>query len=140
MHLTLDQVSAFAALPLRSLRHESPNHIMHVLNTAGDVLSPRTLHPVFYGCYDWHSAVHGYWLLAHCARAFPDLPQAGSIHTLFAQHFTAARAQGRTVTPETFSERGLFFRADHFSLARRGVPALLFRLALRLLRVRSEQH
>ena len=37
----------------------------------------------------------------------------------------AARAQGRVVTPETFSERGLFFRADHFSVARRGVPSLL---------------
>jgi Protein of unknown function (DUF2891) len=93
MHLTLDQVSAFAALPLRSLRHEYPNHIMHVLNSGDDVLSPRALHPVFYGCYDWHSAVHGYWLLARCSRLYPTLPQQTEIAALFDEHFTAANMQ-----------------------------------------------
>jgi len=93
MHLTQEQVSAFAALPLRSLRHEYPNHIMHVLNGPQDVLSPRALHPVFYGCYDWHSAVHGYWLLARSARLYPALPQQAEIAALFDEHFTAANMQ-----------------------------------------------
>ncbi|HWX01163.1 DUF2891 domain-containing protein [Collimonas sp.] len=93
MHLTLDQASAFAALPLRSLRHEYPNHVMHVLNSADDIVSPRAMHPVFYGCYDWHSAVHGYWLLARCARLYPTLPQQAEITALFEEHFTAANMQ-----------------------------------------------
>ncbi|CAJ0713010.1 hypothetical protein LMG6871_00619 [Ralstonia edaphis] len=93
MQLTVDQASAFAALPLRSLRHEYPNHIMHVLNGPHDVMSPRAMHPVFYGCYDWHSAVHGYWLLARCARLYPSLPQQEAITVLFDEHFTADNMQ-----------------------------------------------
>lgn len=88
MTLTLEQAAIFAALPLRSLRHEYPNHIMHVLNGPQDVLSPRALHPVFYGCYDWHSAVHGFWLLARCAQDWPTLPQRAEIEALFDEHFT----------------------------------------------------
>ena len=64
MELTQDKADAFARIPLTYLRLEYPNHIMHLLNDDGDVLLPRELHPIFYGCFDWHSAVHGYWLLA----------------------------------------------------------------------------
>lgn len=96
MQLTVDQASAFAALPLRSLRHEYPNHIMHLLNGPQDVLSPRAMHPVFYGCYDWHSAVHGYWLLARCARLYPSLPQQDAITALFDEHFTVDNMQQET--------------------------------------------
>src|SRR5450830_1700565 len=88
--LTIEQAAAFAAMPLDALRREYPNHIMHVLNGAEDVLSPRALHPVFYGSYDWHSAVHGFWLLARCARLYPDLPSQEAIATLFDEHFTVA--------------------------------------------------
>ncbi len=94
MPLNRKQAEHFVSLPLAGLTREYPNHLMHLLNGPQDAQAPSALHPIFYGCFDWHSAVHGYWLLAHCARAFPDLPQAASIHTLFAQHFTAARAQG----------------------------------------------
>ena len=66
---------------------------MHVLNGPQDVLSPRALHPVFYGCYDWHSAVHGYWLLARSARLYPALPQQAEIAALFDEHLTAANMQ-----------------------------------------------
>lgn len=59
MELTQDQADAFARMPLTYLRLEYPNHIMHLLNDDGDVLPPRELHPIFYGCFDWHSAVHG---------------------------------------------------------------------------------
>lgn len=93
MQLSLEHVTAFAALPLRSLRHEYPNHIMHVLIGPQDALTPRAMHPVFYGCYDWHSAVHGYWLLARCARLYPALPQQDAITALFDEHFTVANMQ-----------------------------------------------
>ena len=88
--LTMEQAAAFAAMPLDALRREYPNHIMHVLNGPEDVLSPHELHPVFYGSYDWHSAVHGFWLLARCARLYPDLPSQDAIATLFDEHFTVA--------------------------------------------------
>lgn len=91
--MTLQQASAFAALPLRALRREYPNHIMHVLNGPQDVASPRALHPVFYGCFDWHSAVHGFWLLARCAQDWPELPQQRDIHALFAELFTPDQLQ-----------------------------------------------
>ena len=74
MELTQHQADAFARMPLTYLRQEYPNHIMHLLNDDGDVLPPRELHPIFYGCFDWHSAVHGYWLLLRCLRLWPELP------------------------------------------------------------------
>jgi len=58
----------FAALALGCVRREYPNKLDHVLNDAAGVRSPRELHPAFYGCYDWHSSVHGHWLLVHLLR------------------------------------------------------------------------
>ncbi|QXA49753.1 DUF2891 domain-containing protein [Enterobacter cancerogenus] len=89
MELTQHQADAFARMPLTYLRQEYPNHIMHLLNDDGDVLPPRVLHPVFYGCFDWHSAVHGYWLLLRCVRLYPDLPCREAIVALFEEHITA---------------------------------------------------
>jgi len=62
----------FAALALSCVHREYPNKIGHVLSSDGDVKPPRALTPVFYGCFDWHSAVHGHWLLVRLARKFPD--------------------------------------------------------------------
>jgi len=64
----------FAKLALACVHKEYPNKLAHVLNGPGDVRAPRQLTPAFYGCYDWHSAVHGHWLLARLARTFPDAP------------------------------------------------------------------
>lgn len=88
MELTQHQADAFARMPLTYLRQEYPNHIMHLLNDDGDVLPPRELHPIFYGCFDWHSAVHGYWLLLRCLRLWPELPCREEIITLFEEHLT----------------------------------------------------
>src|SRR5947207_4460026 len=66
----------FAALALRCLHQEYPNHISHTLGSAADARPPRELTPAFYGCYDWHSAVHGHWLLVRLLRLFPDAPFA----------------------------------------------------------------
>jgi hypothetical protein len=70
---TLDAPTAgrFAALALACVRREYPNKIAHHLNSPEDVKAPHELTPAFYGCYDWHSSVHGHWLLARLIRAFP---------------------------------------------------------------------
>ncbi len=86
--LTRDQAARFAALPMRNLAREYPNNIAHYLTGPDDLRSPRTLHPIFYGSYDWHSSVHGWWLLARCLRRYPDLPFADEAAQLFASHFT----------------------------------------------------
>lgn len=62
----------FARLALACVHKEFPNKIAHLMNSDADVAPPRKLTPAFYGCYDWHSSVHGHWLLARLARTFPD--------------------------------------------------------------------
>ncbi len=64
----------FAKLALACVAKEYPNHISHVLNSDADVAPPRKLTPAFCGCYDWHSSVHGHWLLVRLIRTFPDAP------------------------------------------------------------------
>lgn len=96
MQLDITLATAYTEMPLTYLRQEYPNHIMHVLNNADDVLSPRALHPVFYGCYDWHSAVHGYWLLLRCARLYPTLTTYDKITAIFDEHFTPELMQQET--------------------------------------------
>jgi len=64
----------FANLALACVNKEYPNKISHNLSSDKDVAPPRKLTPAFYGCYDWHSSVHGHWLLARLARTFPEAP------------------------------------------------------------------
>ena len=65
-------VERFADLALACVHQEYPNKIAHVMMADSDAQAPRTLTPAFYGCFDWHSAVHGHWLLARLARLYPD--------------------------------------------------------------------
>lgn len=62
----------FLNLALDCVAREYPNKISHVLNSVADVQAPSTLHPAFYGCFDWHSAVHGHWLLVRLLRSMED--------------------------------------------------------------------
>jgi hypothetical protein len=78
----------FANLALACVHKEYPNKIGHVLNGDADVKPPRELTPAFYGCYDWHSAVHGHWLLARLARRFPDAPFAAKARAALDQSLT----------------------------------------------------
>ena len=87
--LTAKQASGFARLALKGVNKEYPNKLDHVMGAAGDVRGPRDLHPAFFGCYDWHSSVHGHWMLARLVRRFPDLPEAAEIRSVFADHFGA---------------------------------------------------
>lgn len=82
--------SPFARIALANIEREYPNKLDHVINDALDVRSPRALHPVFYGSYDWHSCVHMHWLLARLLRCFPALPEAAEIRLAFDRHFTDA--------------------------------------------------
>ena len=79
LSLTQSQASHFARLALKCVTREYPNKPEHVLNEPGDVEAPKSLHPGFYGCYDWHSSVHGHWMLVRLLRMFPNLPEAGNI-------------------------------------------------------------
>ena len=69
--LDVQAAGRFAKLALACVQQEYPNKITHVLNSPADIKAPHELTPAFYGCYDWHSAVHGHWLLARLARTFP---------------------------------------------------------------------
>ncbi|MGH8101739.1 MAG: DUF2891 domain-containing protein [Chthoniobacterales bacterium] len=62
----------FAKLALACVGKQYPNKVSHVLNSDADVAPPRKLTPAFYGCYDWHSSVHGHWILVRLVRTFPD--------------------------------------------------------------------
>lgn len=87
----LDTVSAekFARLALAGLDREYPNKPGEVLSAAADLKLPRALHPAFFGCFDWHSAVHGHWMLVRLLRTHPEMPAAAEIRARLAAHLTA---------------------------------------------------
>lgn len=84
----------FAALALDCVHREYPNQIQHVLQSDADAKPPHLLTPAFYGCFDWHSAVHGHWLLARLARTFPDAAFAKPARAALAQSLTAENIAG----------------------------------------------
>ncbi len=79
----------FARLALACVDKEYPNKISHVLNSDADVAPPRKLTPAFYGCYDWHSSVHGHWLLVRLVRKFPEAPFAEPAREALRKSLTA---------------------------------------------------
>ncbi len=87
-------VTRLANLALACVHREYPNKIAHVLDGDEDVLPPRQLTPAFYGCFDWHSAVHGHWLLARLARLYPSLPVAVQARAALARSLTAENIAG----------------------------------------------
>jgi hypothetical protein len=93
---TLDAAFAerFGALALDCVHREYPNKIAHVLSSDADARPPRELTPAFYGCYDWHSAVHGHWLLARLARTFPDTEVAARARAALGRSLTAENVAG----------------------------------------------
>jgi Protein of unknown function (DUF2891) len=78
---TLDHATAkrFAAMTLGHVGREYPHVEVRVLNGPDDLATPAALHPIFYGSFDWHSCVHGWWQLLRLARLFPDMPEAATI-------------------------------------------------------------
>src|SRR6266566_4264463 len=92
----------FAKLALACVEKEYPNKISHVLNSDTDVAPPRKLTPAFYGCYDWHSSVHGHWLLVRLIRTFPDAPFAG----------VAREALRKSLTTENLKQEAAYLRGE----------------------------
>jgi len=86
----LDEAAAarFARLALACVHREYPNKIAHVLSGDTDVKPPRELTPAFYGCYDWHSSVHGHWLLVRLARTFPEASFAAEAKSAVSESLT----------------------------------------------------
>ena len=84
----------FAQLALDCVHREYPNKVAHVLNGEADARPPRELTPAFYGCYDWHSAVHGHWLLARLARLHPDAETAAASRAALARSLAPANLRG----------------------------------------------
>src|SRR5581483_920796 len=91
--MSREQASAFARLALKGIQKEYPNKPGDVLDSDKDVKAPKALHPAFYGCFDWHSSVHGHWMLARLLRLFPDLPEGRQIRAVLAEHLTAKNLQ-----------------------------------------------
>ena len=83
------QAERFAKMALDCIHKEYPNKLSHSLNSDNDVKPPRELTPAFYGCYDWHSSVHGHWLLVRFIRLYPQSAVAAE----------ARRAVGQSITP-----------------------------------------
>lgn len=77
--LDTELASRFVRLTLDHIGREYPNKLDHVMAGPEDVASPSALHPIFYGSFDWHSCVHGWWQLMRLMRLFPDLPKAAAI-------------------------------------------------------------
>ncbi len=83
----------FADLALACVAKEYPNKISHNLNSDADVAPPRKLTPAFFGCYDWHSSVHGHWLLVRLTRTFPDAPFAAAARDALRKSLSAENLQ-----------------------------------------------
>jgi len=96
------QAARFARLALDCVHKEYPNKIAHSLNSDADVQPPRLLTPAFYGCYDWHSSVHGHWLLVRLARLFPQAAFAPE----------ARRAVAQSLTPANIAQEVKYLNAD----------------------------
>jgi hypothetical protein len=89
LQLNAATASGFARLALNCVQKEYPNKPDHVMNNAGEIQSPATMHPAFYGCFDWHSCVHGHWMLVRLLKQFPGLPEEAKIRTVINQNLTA---------------------------------------------------
>ena len=89
MELTADVAGSFARIALGHVTREYPHKLDHAMAEDADVLPPRVLHPVFFGSFDWHSCVHGWWTLLTLRRRFPAMPETAEISALAEASFTA---------------------------------------------------
>lgn len=101
---TFDAAAAerFANLALACVHKEYPNKLSHSLTSDADVAPPRKLTPAFYGCFDWHSSVHGHWLLARLVRTFPTAPFVPA----------AREALRQSLTAENIAQEAAYLRAS----------------------------
>ena len=93
--LTQESASNFAKITLACVSKEYPNQPAYILNDVEDVQAPSRVHPAFYGCYDWHSSVHGHWMLARVLRLFPSLPEREQIIKALDANLTKGTSRSR---------------------------------------------
>jgi hypothetical protein len=98
----INAAERFANLALACVHKEYPNKLSHSLNSDADVAPPRKLTPAFYGCYDWHSSVHGHWLLVRLIRTFPDATFAPA----------AREALRQSLTSDNIAQEAAYLRAE----------------------------
>lgn len=104
--LTSDIASTFTRVALGHVTREYPHKLDHVWASAADNQPPHVQHPIFYGSFDWHSCVHGYWTLARCLRRFPDRPECKDVIALFNASFTPEKVEGECAYLRRPSSRG----------------------------------
>lgn len=121
--LTMQTATAWADLVLENVDSEFPNKMSLVYVDASQVKTPREHFPAFYGCFDWHSSVHGHWVLARLLRTMPDLPNADRIRAVLDAH----------LNDDNLTQEAAFFRRDeHKSFERMYGWAWYFRLVMEL--------
>jgi hypothetical protein len=92
--LTAATANRFAGIALGHVTKEYPHKLDHVMDGPEDVLSPRALHPIFFGSFDWHSCVHGYWLLMRTLRLYPQMAESARIQVLLDAMLTPEKVAG----------------------------------------------
>jgi len=120
--LTSDGASHFARLALDCIHKEYPNKLNQVLENEAQLLPPATLHPAFYGCFDWHSSVHGHWMLVKLLREFPDIAERDEI----------VAGLERSLTTENIAGEVSYFDHESGSWERTYGWAWLLQLAMEL--------
>ena len=120
VQLNLEQASRLAALPLACMQLAYPNKLGQTLGSKHDMGEPQILHPAFYGCFDWHSAVHGHWSLVKLLKIFPELTEAEIIRQKLQENLSAENIE---------SEVAYFQRSEESSYERTYGWAWLLKLA-----------
>ncbi|SEA34231.1 Protein of unknown function [Porphyromonadaceae bacterium KH3R12] len=97
--LDLQQAEKIFRLPVHCIEVEYPNKLGQVLGSTDELKNPKELRPVFYGCFDWHSAVHGYWSIVKLLKDYPQLDNSGEVRAIL----------NRNITPENVFVESAFF-------------------------------
>lgn len=101
--LNLEQANTLAELPLACMQNEYPNKLGQTVGSKEDLGEPSELHPAFYGCFDWHSSVHGHWSLVKLLKEYPDLKRAEEIKIKLLQN----------ISPENINAELKYFHGEH---------------------------
>lgn len=88
LKMNFEAASKLVELPLKCATQEYPNKLGQVIGDSTHLKTPRELHPAFYGCFDWHSAVHGHWSMVELLQLYPNLKQANSIKSVLKSHLS----------------------------------------------------
>lgn len=116
-------------LPTHCLTVEYPNKLGQVIGAAKDLKTPKSLRPIFYGCFDWHSSVHGYWSIVRLLKQFPELDSEGRVRNLLRSHITKENLE---------VELAFFNDQNNMSFERTYGWAWLFKLQQELLEWQDE--